>query len=181
MIPENRNPSFHVQNHLPPPRGMLDLKFLHVDNSSCKMTIEVVWHNSQRSGTNILWDMAGVVQMDIKSNYYYIREFPRRGGPTPTSKLCRMAQKQWSNKKNLGSDILGQKVHTVPFQPSVHDFGKFRLREGRRIIFWIKANFKTARFFDRDVWLNTWSKWYSITKYGRCCRSEINRCSDWWY
>ena len=26
-------------------------------------------------------------------------------------------------------------VYTVPFRPSVHDFGKFRLREGRRIIF----------------------------------------------
>jgi hypothetical protein len=40
---------------------------------------------------------------------------------------------------------------TVPFRPSVHDFRIFGLRESRKIIFQIKANFETVSFFGRDA------------------------------
>jgi hypothetical protein len=40
---------------------------------------------------------------------------------------------------------------TVPFRPGVHNFGKFALREGRKIIFRFMVNFIPVHFFDRDA------------------------------
>jgi hypothetical protein len=86
MIPSNKichKTNFAIITYNICPRGMQDLNFLHVDDSWCKMTIEVDWRNSRRSRTNIHWDMASVARVDILSNNYYIREFPQGGRASP--------------------------------------------------------------------------------------------------
>ena len=54
--------------------------------------------------------------------------------------------------------------HTIPFWLGVHDFGNFWLREGQKFYFWFMVNFLNSPKKKADVWLNTWSKWYSTSK-----------------
>jgi hypothetical protein len=68
---------------------------------------------------------------------------------------------------------------TVPFWPSVHDFGKFALWEGWKILFRFMVNFKPVCFFGHDAWLNTRSKWYS-TCVGWLYERKMT-CMHWWH
>jgi hypothetical protein len=53
--------------------------------------------------------------MDIKSNYYYIREFPRRGGPAPTSNFQNSAEWHKNNgpQKNFMVRYFRSKVYIL--------------------------------------------------------------------
>ena len=93
------------------------------------MVVEIVWRNSRRSRTNICRDMRLLTQKQLTPNFL------------------------------LGHWLLFISICATLTIPTVHEFGNFGLREGRKIHFRFMANFKSGLFFSAVTcdWILGWN------------------------